>query len=72
MGIKSSPGIPLRIGIASALREQFGVRCLRVFGWLAQGSAGPVSDGDVVIDFQAPASAKRFCRPIIEADAISI
>jgi len=43
-----------------ALREQFGVRRLRVFGSLARGSAGPESDVDVLVDFQAPASAKRF------------
>ena len=43
-----------------ALREQFGVRRLRVFGSLARGSASPESDVDVLVDFQAPASAKRF------------
>lgn len=43
-----------------ALREKFGVRRLRVFGSLARGSAGPDSDVDVLVDFQAPASAKRF------------
>jgi predicted nucleotidyltransferase len=43
-----------------ALREEFGVRRLRVFGSLARGSAGPESDVDVLVDFQAPVSAKRF------------
>ena len=43
-----------------AFREEFGVRRLRVFGSLARGSAGPESDVDVLVDFQAPVSAKRF------------
>ena len=43
-----------------ALREQFGVRRLRIFGSLARGTAEPGSDVDVLVDFQAPANAKRF------------
>ena len=52
--------ISLLLSRGPALREEFGVRRLRVFGSLARGSAGPESDVDVLVDLQAPASAKRF------------
>ncbi|WP_398331859.1 nucleotidyltransferase family protein [Vulcanococcus sp.] len=45
---------------SSALQEQFGVRRLRLFGSWARGAAGPQSDVDVLVEFAAPANARRF------------
>lgn len=41
-------------------QAEFGVRQLRLFGSWARGSAGPQSDVDVLVDFEAPSTAKRF------------
>ena len=42
------------------MRESFGVRRLRLFGSWARGSARPDSDVDVLVEFETPASARRF------------
>ena len=45
---------------APQMRESFGVRRLRLFGSWARGSARPDSDVDVLVEFETPASARRF------------
>ena len=45
---------------APQMREPFGVRRLRLFGSWARGSARPDSDVDVLVEFETPASARRF------------
>jgi len=42
------------------LRDQFGVRQLRLFGSVARDAAGPESDVDLLVDFALPATARRF------------
>ena len=42
------------------MQERFGVRRLSLFGSWARGSARPDSDVDVLVEFETPASARRF------------
>jgi predicted nucleotidyltransferase len=42
------------------LRERYGVTTLRVFGSMARGTATPASDLDLLVRFDAPATAHRF------------
>jgi predicted nucleotidyltransferase len=42
------------------LRERYGVTTLRVFGSMARGTATPASDLDLLVRFDAPATARRF------------
>jgi uncharacterized protein len=42
------------------LRERYGVTTLRVFGSMARGTATPTSDLDLLVRFDAPATARRF------------
>jgi predicted nucleotidyltransferase len=40
--------------------ERFGVRSLRMFGSWARGTATPGSDVDLLVEFDGPATARRF------------
>lgn len=40
-------------GVLEGLRERYGVRSLAVFGSRVRGEAGPESDLDVLVDFEA-------------------
>jgi predicted nucleotidyltransferase len=40
--------------------ERFGVRSLRMFGSWARGTATPSSDVDLLVEFEGPATARRF------------
>ncbi|RZJ11947.1 MAG: DNA polymerase subunit beta [Rubrivivax sp.] len=42
------------------LAERFGVRRLALFGSMARGTARADSDVDVLVDFDGPATSKRF------------
>ena len=42
------------------LAERFGVRRLALFGSAARGTARADSDVDVLVDFDGPATAKRY------------
>ena len=42
------------------LRERYGGTTLRVFGSMARGTATPASDLDLLVRFDAPATARRF------------
>lgn len=42
------------------LAERFGVTKLVLFGSFARDSARPDSDVDILVDFDAPATAKRY------------
>ncbi len=52
--------IRLLRGHAPVWSERFGVRRLRLFGSWARGSATPESDVDLLVAFEAPATAKQF------------
>ena len=42
------------------LREEFHVRSLHVFGSVARGDAGPVSDLDILVEFDGPRKFAQF------------
>ena len=42
------------------LTKQFGVTALALFGSIARDTAGPDSDIDVLVDFDGPATSKRY------------
>jgi len=42
------------------LAERFGVRRLALFGSMARGTARPDSDVDVLVDFDGPATSRRY------------
>jgi predicted nucleotidyltransferase len=42
------------------LAERFGVTKLALFGSVARGTAGADSDVDVLVDFEGPATSKRY------------
>ncbi|MCY7316025.1 MAG: nucleotidyltransferase family protein [Rubrivivax sp.] len=42
------------------LAQHFGVCRLALFGSMARGTARPDSDVDVLVDFEGPATAKRY------------
>ncbi len=42
------------------LAEQYGVRDLALFGSVARGSAGADSDIDILVDFDGPATSRRY------------
>ena len=44
----------------SELRDRFGVKELLLFGSVARDEAGPMSDVDVLVEFDGPADFDRF------------
>jgi hypothetical protein len=42
------------------LRERFGVQHLRLFGSMARDTAGADSDVDLLVEFDGPATSKRY------------
>ena len=42
------------------LTKQFGVTALALFGSISRDTAGPDSDIDVLVDFDGPATSKRY------------
>ncbi|MEN8131875.1 MAG: nucleotidyltransferase family protein [Pseudomonadota bacterium] len=42
------------------LKSQFGVTALALFGSTARDVAGPNSDIDILVDFDGPATSKRY------------
>ena len=59
-GMDRSTALQLLTAHKPVLAERFGVTRLQLFGSMARGTARPDSDLDLLVDFDGPATAKRY------------
>jgi hypothetical protein len=58
--MKRSDALNLLRGSKDELMRRFGVRRLALFGSTSRDEAAPLSDADIIVAFDGPATSRRF------------